>query len=238
MIDVFRHVKFEDLGSFAAVLERLQIDFRYIDVPVLKDTDWSALDPLSRRPLIVLGGPMSVHDQTEYPWLVSETEFLGRRIAEGLPTLGICLGAQLIAKAAGARVYPGDVPEIGWAGVTFTGQAAAYGLSVPGAGNSADVLHWHGETFDLPDGGVLLAFNERYSHQAFALTPKILGLQFHLEADYPDLEHWFSGHALEISLTPGVDAALLRDESREKCPALKAWSTAFFTHWLDQCGLL
>lgn len=238
MIDVFRHVKFEGLGSFAGVLSDLEIEHRYLDIPVLTGQEWSLLDPLASRPLIVLGGPMSVLNGEEYPWLSEEIKFLARRIAAGLPVLGICLGAQLIAKAAGARVYPGDGPEIGWSEVRFTRQAQAYGLAGSDSAGSADVLHWHGDTFDLPPGAELLAFNYRYAHQAFALNPRILGLQFHLEADYPDLETWFAGHALEISQTPDVNVTSLREASRRHCPILKDWSRIFFQNWLGECGLI
>ncbi|XUJ33596.1 glutamine amidotransferase-related protein [Bradyrhizobium japonicum] len=108
----------------------------------------------------MLGGPIGVYETERYPFLTREIDLLERRLAQGLPTLGICLGAQLMAKALGARIYAGGVKEIGWGSVTLTdaGQAS----SLKPLAESAPVLHWHGDTFDLPDNAARLASNENY----------------------------------------------------------------------------
>src|SRR5262249_51014029 len=120
-----------------------------------------------------------VYDSEEYPFLLDELELLRACLQQRLPTVGICLGAQLLASALGARVYPGPHKEIGWSPLSLTEAGAAGPLVALGAG--LPVLHWHGDSFDLPAGATLLASTALYRHQAFALGPTILGLQFHPE---------------------------------------------------------
>lgn len=127
--------------------------------------------------LVVLGGPMGVYDAADFPFLDAEAALLRAAVARGLPTLGICLGAQLLAHALGARVYPGPAKEVGWwpvSRVTADGLGALFpAVFTP--------LHWHGDTFDLPAGATLLASTDVVPHQAFAVG-RAVGVQFHLEA--------------------------------------------------------
>jgi GMP synthase-like glutamine amidotransferase len=127
--------------------------------------------------LIVMGGPMGVADVTDYPWLPSEMDLIGRAISSGKKVLGICLGAQLIAAALGARVYRNRCREIGWWPVS-----AAENVTVSNLLPETFVpFHWHGETFELPEGANLLAYNTTCHNQAFTLGNQVIGLQFHLE---------------------------------------------------------
>jgi GMP synthase-like glutamine amidotransferase len=126
--------------------------------------------------LIVMGGPMSVHNEADYPWLVAEKELIAAAIGGGKRVLGICLGAQLIAAVCGARVYPNPVKEIGFWPVRWV-DPAFRGAS----GGEEVVFHWHGETFDLPVGAVLLASTEACVNQAFSIGDRVLGVQFHPE---------------------------------------------------------
>ncbi len=133
--------------------------------------------------LVVMGGPMSADSDDGFPTRRQELTLLAEAVERGLPTLGVCLGAQLLAAATGGRILRGaSGPEIGWAPVRLHASAADDLLlaSVPG---ELSVLHWHGDTFDLPPGGVLLASNDRYDHQAFRIGPRAWGFQFHLEVD-------------------------------------------------------
>jgi GMP synthase-like glutamine amidotransferase len=128
--------------------------------------------------LVVMGGPMSVNDEQEYPWLAAEKSLVHAAVRAGKAVLGVCLGAQMIAAALGARVYRAAEKEIGWFPVQRV-TAAGAGAELP-----ADFvpLHWHGETFDLPTGAVRLAATPAVPNQAFAVGLRVVGLQFHLEA--------------------------------------------------------
>lgn len=135
--------------------------------------------------LFILGGPMSVNDEQEFPWLIDEKIFIRQVIEYDRPVLGICLGSQLIASSLGARVRPNPDKEIGWLpieGLTVSGEI----LSLP----STTVFQWHGDTFDLPAGAILLARSAACSHQAFLYNKKVLALQFHLEC-VPELVQLF-----------------------------------------------
>lgn len=169
-----QHVPFECLGSIKPWLQAA--GFEIIKTPFFQTTtlpDLKAIDLL-----VVLGGPISVNDEDEFSWLPREKRFIRNVIEAGKPVLGICLGAQLIASAMGARVYPNPQKEIGWfpiQGVSSMGGATFYFPP------SVEVFHWHGETFDLPPGAVRLATSEGCQNQAFQLGQSVIGLQFHLE---------------------------------------------------------
>lgn len=145
--------------------------FEDADLPDQGDFDW----------LVVMGGPMGVHDEADYTWLVREKEFLREAIAGGKTVVGVCLGAQLIAEALGAEVYRNQHKEIGWFPIDLTeqGQASRLLIFLP---HRFDVFHWHGDTFDLPEGALHLARSEGCAHQAFLYDERVLGLQFHLES--------------------------------------------------------
>lgn len=127
--------------------------------------------------VIAMGGPMSVHDEAELPWLAAEKDFLREAMRRGVRVLGVCLGAQLIANALGARVFRNPQKEIGWYEIAAV-PAPAGAFQFPG---NALAFHWHGETFDLPDGAMHLARSAACEHQAFQIGSQVIGLQFHLE---------------------------------------------------------
>jgi GMP synthase-like glutamine amidotransferase len=133
--------------------------------------------------LVVMGGEMNIHQYRQHPWLKPERLLVEAAMAQGKPVIGICLGAQVIADALGARVAQNPVYEIGWFPIAFTPEAHARFPKLPA---SATVLHWHGDTFDLPPGSTRIATSEACPEQGFAIPGKCLGLQFHLEMD-PDL---------------------------------------------------
>ncbi|MFC1641646.1 type 1 glutamine amidotransferase [Myxococcota bacterium] len=161
--------------------------------------------------LVVLGGPMGVSDISggRWPFLAQTASLLRRTLDAGRPVLGICLGAQLLAHAAGARVYPlavGDPPvrhrEVGWGAVRFV-QRAARELSLEGMGSAAVVLHWHGDTFVLPDGATLLASSLPCPNQMFRLGARAFGLQFHVEATEQLVTDWVEKDAEFVRLANG-----------------------------------
>jgi len=132
--------------------------------------------------VVVMGGPMGVHDTADHPWLTSEMRWLATAVAAGLPVLGVCLGAQLLAAALGAEVTTGEVPEIGVGRVVLDPDGRADPVLGP-EGDGLAVVHWHGDTFAIPPGAVRLASSDRYENQAFRFGDRVYGLQFHLEVD-------------------------------------------------------
>lgn len=173
---VFQHVPFEGPGSIQSWLtmhaSRFGFTHFYDDdpLPALADVDL----------LIVMGGPMSVNDEATLPWLVAEKQFIREAIAAGKAVVGICLGAQLIASALGARVYPGEQKEIGWFDIVSqpVTDGAHDSFALP---ERTRVFHWHGETFELPAGATLLASSTVCAHQVFQAGARVIGLQCHLE---------------------------------------------------------
>jgi GMP synthase-like glutamine amidotransferase len=171
-----QHVPFEGLGSIEAHLlergDRLSATHLYRNES-LPDVD-------SFDALIVMGGPMGVMDVQEYPWLTAEKQLIAAAIAAGKKVLGICLGAQLIATTLGAKIYRNRDREIGWWPVTRTLVTTSNPESKL-LSEGCVPFHWHGDTFDLPDGAVQLASSAACEQQAFALGRQVIGLQFHLE---------------------------------------------------------
>ena len=226
---VITHVAFEDLGSFEQILREAGFEVDYLSAG---SDDFDQIRPEADDLLVVLGGPISVNDAAEYPFLETELDILGKRLAADRPTLGICLGAQLIARALGANVYPGQHKEIGWSPIQLTHAGSRSALRhLFGVG--VDVLHWHGETFDIPEGAEHLASSALYPNQAFSYG-KALALQFHPEVTARGLEQWFIGHTVEIHQTDGVSVNQLRDDSALYADTLQARAYGFFSEWLEQ----
>lgn len=175
---VVQHVDFEGPGSIAAVAAERGIaldvrkPYRGDPLPAPDDIDG----------LVVMGGPMGAFDDVEHPHLAAERDLLAAAVTRGLPVLGVCLGAQLLAAALGARIMRGQVPEIGLGTVTLTDDGlrdAAFGP----AGPVLPVFHWHADTFTPPTGTVQLAESTAYRNQAFRVGERAYGLQFHVELD-------------------------------------------------------
>jgi GMP synthase (glutamine-hydrolysing) len=226
-----RHVPFEDLGLLAPLLELRGHAVRYVEVPLTSLRD---IDPREPDLVVVLGGPIGVYEVDAYPFLSAETEFVARRLEAGRATLGICLGSQLMAQALGARVYPSGFKEIGWAPIELTPEGQA--SSLRHLARTA-VLHWHGDTFDLPAGALRLASTPVCLNQAFSFGDRALALQFHAEAVGNALESWFVGHTAEIGATPGISVPQLRADTARWKDAMTEHGTAFFADWLAGAGL-
>jgi GMP synthase (glutamine-hydrolysing) len=225
-----RHVYFEDLGSLELVLgERGQL-VRYLDVGRARI---DAPDPLDQSLMVVLGGPISAYDEANFPHLGPLLSMLEKRIAAGLPTIGICLGAQLVARALGARVYPAAQKELGWKALSLTqaGRESALRHFETDAG-SLPVFHWHGDTFDLPDGATLLASTDVCQNQAFAWKQHVLGLQCHPEVLVDRFESWLVTYAGEIAES-ATDVPTLRADTLRHGPGLERAARLMFGEWLD-----
>jgi GMP synthase-like glutamine amidotransferase len=169
-----QHVPFEGLASIEPWLQNACYEIsntQFFNSAVLP-----AIDEIDL--LIVMGGPMSVNDESEYPWLVEEKKFIKSAIKAGKPVLGICLGAQLIANSMGANVFSNSEKEIGWFPVQAVDSGDSTVFQFP---KEIEVFHWHGETFSLPAGAVQIARSNGCNHQAFQIGSNVIGLQFHLE---------------------------------------------------------
>jgi GMP synthase (glutamine-hydrolysing) len=224
-----RHVHFEDLGAFAEPIEAAGYAIRLHDAGV---DDLRALDPLAADLLVVLGGPIGANEEDKYPFLAHEIGLIERRLAAGRPTLGICLGAQLMARTLGARVYPGPAREIGWGPIALTEAGRSGPLR---HFSSGPVLHWHGDTFDLPNGAERLAATALCENQAFAHGRHALAFQFHPEAEAKGFERWLIGHAVEIAAA-GLSVPALRADTARFAEAAAARGRACLAEWLRQLG--
>lgn len=201
-----RPVAFEDLGTFEPVLRKhgFDVEYRQPGADSLDPEEWLHADLL-----VLLGGPVGVYEQDRYPWLQTLIDGTQRRLARNMPTLGICLGAQLIAAALGGEVRPGRTREIGWGGLNLTASGRASALRHL---DGMPVLHWHGDVFELPDGAERLAWTDVTPNQACMRGPNVLALQFHAEADARRIESWLIGHAVELTHA-GLSPATLRHDS-------------------------
>jgi GMP synthase-like glutamine amidotransferase len=185
-----QHVPFETPGIIETWISQKRHSISFTPLynnsllPLLNDID----------ALIIMGGPMSVHDETIFPWLKKEKEFIASAIKQGKKIAGICLGAQLIADVLGAKVYNNPEKEIGFMPIHITAAARNLLAHLP---NQETVFHWHGETFDLPDGAIRLAYTPVCTNQAYLIGNDILGLQFHLE------------------VTPGIIKDMIEHEGHE-----------------------
>ena len=224
-----RHVAFEDGGTIASLLTRRGSTIEYVDAGV---DDLLAIEAAAPDLLIVLGGPIGVNDTDRYPFLADEIRFIEQRLVSGRPMLGICLGAQLIARAAGCRVYPGPEKEIGYGPVELTPDGMASPLAALET-SQFNVLHWHGDTFDLPAGATRLASTEITQNQAFSLGTDVLALQFHIETEPSKFERWLIANAVEIAAA-GPDVRELRRQNALHGPSVAAAGQEALKAWLDE----
>ncbi len=223
-----RHVACEDLGNLADVLYANGFDVSYLEAGIdnLASTEAQDADLL-----VILGGPVGAYEEQRYPYLRDELMLLEQRLALDAPTIGICLGAQLIARVLGSRVYPGEHKEIGWAPLILS--AAGRRSPLVHLANTP-VLHWHGDTFDCPRGATHLAASSFYVQQAFSWRARCLALQFHPEVTQGRLERRLLSRAHEIA-TSGCDVIRLREDAGRHATALRRAARSFWQDWLERC---
>lgn len=221
-----RHIGFEDLGTFKTILNNRRYQIKYLDIGV----DNICFEHIQEADiLIILGGPIGAYDEEKYPFLLDELKLIKNRIKDNKPILGICLGAQLIARALGAEVYPMGVKEIGFSQLELTIEG---NNSVLKDIDNVPVLHWHGDQFDIPIGALHLARTSVGENQAFSFGNKILGLQFHLEVDIKRIEQWLIGHANELNQA-NINILELRKGANQVKEELTVASGKILNNWLD-----
>lgn len=226
---VIRHVDHEGIAGYREPIEAAGYEIHRV---AAHHAGCAQLDILSPDLVVVMGGPMGVYDTGRYPWLSDEIAVLRRRIAAERPVLGVCLGSQLIAAALGARVRKGPEHEIGFAPLTLTAPGTVGPLRHLA---DAEVLHWHGDTFDVPEGADLLATTPLYA-QAFARRNHLLALQFHAEMGEDErFEHWLTNDAADIAEV-GETPEALRATHTTKGPAAVAAGRAMIAEWLAGLG--
>jgi GMP synthase (glutamine-hydrolysing) len=221
-----RHVAFEDLGLLGPLVAARGYGVRYHDAGVQPFNAETLLEP---ELVVVLGGPIGVYEQETYPFLADEIAGIAARLHADKPLLGICLGAQMMAAALGAKVAPGAVKEIGWAPLTLTGEGQRSPLAPIG---TTPVLHWHGDNCELPQGCALLASTPHCPVQAFSRNPAQLALQFHLETEPSRFESWLVGHTVELGKA-AIDPRELRNQTRTLGPATRELGQKVLAAWLD-----
>lgn len=223
-----RHVHFEGVGSLQSALIEHGYNLTYWDLGI---DDLFDLETSQPDLLVVLGGPVGVYEDDLYPFLARERRIVADRLQRNLPTLGICLGAQQIAYALGVHVGPSGYKEIGFAPVTLTLEGKAGPLRHL---EGVDVLHWHGDMFQIPETADRLAETSLCRNQAFAIGRNVLALQFHPEVnDAANIEAWLVGHAAELSAAK-VDPRVIRSESNRCITPLSLAAQKMFADWLEQ----
>ena len=227
---VFQHVAYEILGTLDPLLRRHGFRIKYVNFG-RAGTATPSVD--GYHGLVVLGGPMNVDQVDEYPHLADEVQIVQRAIERGMPVLGICLGAQLIAKALGAPVRRNPEKEIGWYHVRPTDEARGDPL-LGHLGEEEKIFQWHGDTFDLPGGAVHLASSDRCANQAFRFGDRVYGLQFHLEVDDAIVKRWLGLPALIDEVREmGHDTDRIFEDTDRYIARSRALSDRVFRAFID-----
>jgi GMP synthase (glutamine-hydrolysing) len=228
-IHYFQHVPFEGLGlisDWAGARGHSLSATGFYDggkIPAINDYD----------ALVIMGGPMSVHDGGIYPWLADEKAHIKSAIEAEKPVLGVCLGAQLIADVLGAEVSKAPTKEIGWFPIAWSDAAMGNPL-LAGVNPAVNVFHWHGEQFAIPKGAIHLTSSKACANQAFLYADKVLGLQFHLEMDEEGIDKIIENCGNEIIASPTIQSV---ETIRGKTTNIPSCLRALFTildNWLRQ----
>ena len=227
-----RHLHFENCGTLEDVLLERGFAIRYVDA-------WreslAELDPGEPDLLISLGGPIAMSDG-DPSWIQDELRFIESTIARLTPTLGICFGAQMVARALGARVYRARARELGWKPLLLTEEGKWSSIATL-APEALPLLHWHADTFDLPPQATLLASTPGVPHQIFQWGDHVIGFQCHPEFRASDIEGWLNGHSFEIARTAGANIEQLRRDTARFAPTLASRARSAFGDWLTATGL-
>jgi GMP synthase (glutamine-hydrolysing) len=225
---VIQHEDYEALAGFQKPLEARGYEIAFINV---RDPHFDTLSFLDPDLLVIMGGPMGVYETGAHPWMNHEIVRVAERMLADLPTVGVCLGSQVIAAAMGANVYKGPHNEVGFKPVFLTETGKSSPLAELG---DAPLLHWHGDTFELPKGATLLASTDLYPNQAFSRGPNILALQFHPEMGEDASFHTWCDKADPFIAAAGTNVDRLNEEHARLGPAAVAAGRIMLDRWLSQ----
>lgn len=229
---IFRHIIDNTPATIADVLQDRNVAMTMVDT--FSDS-LDGFDPLAPDLLVVLGGSCGVYQADQYPFLKAEKEIIETRMKADRPTLGICLGSQLMAAAMGARVYKAEQgPELGWFPLDLT--EAGQKSSIRFFDNAqTQVMQWHGDTFDLPEGATLLASSQKFPHQVFSYGQNSLALQCHVEVTKKIVKGWSVGAADDV-MTGKLDLQKLLHDTEQWADIMQQQTKAFLHDWLDRVG--
>ncbi len=226
---IIKHIDIEGPGTLGYFLKERQEPFRIVDL--------GAGEPLPQDPslfqaIICLGGPMNVYEENKYPFLKFEHVFIQKVLQQGVPYLGLCLGSQLLAKAAGALVVRSPVKEIGWYTVRLTEEGCKDPL-FRGFRESQPVYHWHGDMFHIPDSGRLLVMGDGCPHQALRVGENAYGLQFHVEVTDTSLREWCAAYSAVDLPSRQSHAQSMRDDYRKYQKDFDAQAYTLYANFLQ-----
>jgi GMP synthase (glutamine-hydrolysing) len=231
---ILRHVAHESAGTLETFLAQAGLPIEYVDlfqrIP--------ASLPLDRAAgLVVMGGPMNVDESDRFPFLSVELTWIREAVSRSVPLMGVCLGAQLLAKALGARVYPNGIKEIGWYRLRML-PGAADDCLLAGSAPTETVFQWHGDTFDLPAGAVHLAESELCRHQAFRYGRNAWGLQFHVEITRQMAKEWFAepGNRKELAQLDYIDPRQILAAMPHEAPAMERFGQRVLSRFAALCA--
>lgn len=221
-----QHLKFENAGLIGEVLRKRGYGIQNVDA-TLDDLSKISVDQIDL--VIILGGPIGVYDDKQYPFIKDELALIDQALKLHKPMIGVCLGAQMIATALGAKVQFMGKKEIGFSRLELTEAGKESPLELIG---TTPVLHWHGDEFEIPHGATRLAETAICPNQAFSYE-NVLALQFHLEANLDYFEHWLVGHACELAQAKIIPVGL-RDAAKKYKGALRQKAEDVFNAWFDE----
>lgn len=225
-ITCFQHIDCEGPGSLSDILAA-----KGVTMAVLKPFQGDAVPERLGDGLIVLGGPMGVYEERQFPWMTKELDAIRHGLDSALPVLGICLGSQMLAKAAGGQIFRGAQPEVGWYPLELTAEGRLDPLLL-GLPDSPEVFHWHGDTFTLPEGSVRLAQSALYRQQVFRVGHNAYGFQCHLEVTEAMAREWVSLYAKELTPQGGPNRPeRILEGLPGKATVLKAFAETVFSRF-------
>ena len=226
---VLQHIECEDLGTIADAMSKRGIGYKYVR---LFDGEPVPVETSRYTGIIILGGPMNVYEEDKYPYLKDEDILIKKAVRNDVPVLGICLGGQLIAKAAGARVHKGTKKEIGWYKLNLTEESRQDKVfnALP---HELSVFQWHGDTFDIPEGATRLAGSELFPNQAYRIGSRIYGLQFHLEVTKEMINQWIAEYREELSTLDYINDGRIISDTPSYIDNLNRCASLFYDKFFE-----